>query len=64
MSESEHLPKSSEEELATEAFVDRITEIHPNLDSEELRENINEYVRDAIKAAEGEEEGEEDTEEE
>ncbi len=60
MSESEHLPASSEEELATEAFVDRIVDIHPNLDREELYETINEYVRDAVKAVEDEEESEDE----
>jgi len=58
VSESEHLPESSEEELAIETFVDRMKEIHPNLDREELREEISGYVRDAVEAANGEEETE------
>jgi hypothetical protein len=60
VSESEHLPESSEEELAIETFVDRMKEIHPNLDREELREEISKYVRDAMEDANGEEETEED----
>ncbi len=60
MSESEHLPETSEEELAIDTFVDRMKEIHPNLDREEFREEISKYVRDAVEDANGEEETEED----
>jgi hypothetical protein len=64
VSETEHLPDGkSDEELAIETFVDRIEEIHPNLDREEFHETIRGYVRDAVGEDEdGEEsEGEEET---
>jgi hypothetical protein len=58
VSESEHLPGRSEEEVAIETFVDRIKEIHPDLDREDLQETINRYVQEAVEYAEGEDDSE------
>ena len=59
MSESEHLPNGkSKTELAIESFVDRMQEIHPNLDREEFYNAIDGCVQDALEAGEGEEESE------
>ena len=62
VSESEHQPGRSEEEVAIETFVDRIKEIHPDLNREELQETISRYVQEAVEDAEGED-GSEDEEE-
>lgn len=51
---SEELPRKSETELAIETFVDRMEEMHPDLDREGFHEAISEYVRDAVDAAEEE----------
>ena len=59
MSESEHLPGKGDEEIAIETFVDRMKEIHPELDREEFYETISGYVHDAVSAADDEEEEEE-----
>ena len=64
MSESEHLPGRGDEEIAIETFVDRMKEIHPELDREEFYETISGYVHDAVSAAEEEEEGEEESDSE
>ena len=64
MSESEHLPGRSDEEIAIETFVDRMKEIHPELDREEFYETIIGYVHDAVAAADDEEEGEEESDDE
>ncbi len=60
MSESEHLPDGkSNTELAIESFVDRMQEIHPDLDWEEFYNAINGCVQEALEeAAEGGEESE------
>jgi hypothetical protein len=60
---SERVPGKSDEELVIETFVDRIEEIHPNIDREEFHNTISGYVQDAV-AATDDEEGEEDSEEE
>ena len=52
---SEGIPGRSDTELAIEAFVDSIKEIHPNLDREELRDAISTCVHDALDSAGGEE---------
>ena len=62
MSDSEQVPGKSDEELAVETFVDRIEELHPNIDREEFHNTISGYVQDAV--ASTNEEGEEDSEEE
>ncbi len=59
---SERVPGKSDEELVIETFVDRIEEIHPNIDREEFHNTISGYVQDAVAATD--EEGEEDSEEE
>ena len=59
MSESEHLPDGkSNTELAIESFVDRMQEIHPDLEWEEFYNAINGCVQEALEAAEGGEESE------
>ena len=63
MSESEHLPAKSDEELVIETFVDRIEELHPNIDREEFHNTIRGYVQKAV-ATTDKEEGEEESEDE
>jgi hypothetical protein len=63
VSESEHLPAKSDEELVIETFVDRIEELHPNIDREEFHNTINGYVQEAV-ATTDKEEGEEEFEDE
>ena len=61
MSDSEQVPGKSDEELAVETFVDRIEELHPNIDREEFHNTISGYVQDAVAStneAESEDEGE------
>ena len=53
---SESIPGRSDTELAIEAFVDSIEEIHPNLDREEFRDTISTCVHDALDSAGDEEE--------
>ena len=53
---SESIPGRSDTELAIEAFVDSIEEIHPNLDREEFRDAISTCVHDALDSAGDEEE--------
>ena len=60
MSESEHLPAKSDEELVIKTFVDRIEELHPNIDREEFHNTISGYVQEAVES--GNEEGEEESE--
>jgi hypothetical protein len=62
VSESEHLPAKSDEELVIKTFVDRIEELHPNIDREEFRNTISGYVQEAVASAN--EEGEEESEDE
>ena len=62
MSESEHLPAKSDEELVIKTFVDRIEELHPNIDREEFHNTIGGYVQEAV--ASSSEEGEEESEDE
>lgn len=57
---SESTPGKSDTDLVIETFVDRMEEIHPNLDREEFREAISGYVRDAVEAADAEEESEDE----
>jgi hypothetical protein len=63
VSESEHLPAKSDEELVIETFVDRIEELHPNIDREEFHNTISGYVQEAV-ATTDKEEGEEESEDE
>ena len=44
---SEHSGKS-ETEMAIESFVERINEIHPDLDREGFHDAISEYVQQAV----------------
>ena len=53
---SESIPGKSDTELAIEAFVDSIEELHPNLDREEFRDAISTCVHDALNSADGGEE--------
>jgi hypothetical protein len=53
---SEGIPGRSDTELAIEAFVDSIEEIHPNFDREEFRDAISTCVHDALDSAGGEDE--------
>ena len=63
---SESVPGRSDTELAIEAFVDSIEEIHPNLDREEFRDAISTCVHDALDSADGEQEsdGEDESDDE
>ena len=63
---SEGIPGRSDTELAIEAFVDSMEEIHPNLDREEFRDAISTCVHDALESASGQEEsdGEDDPDDE
>ena len=55
MSESEHLPAKSDEELVIETFVDRIEELHPNIDREEFHNTVSGYVQEAVATIDKEE---------
>ncbi|HLL57004.1 MAG TPA: hypothetical protein VK359_03675 [Rubrobacteraceae bacterium] len=63
---SESIPGRSDTELAIEAFVDSIEEIHPNLDREEFRDAVSTCVHDALDSADGKEEsdGDDDSDDE
>ncbi len=52
---SESIPGRSDTELAIEAFVDSMEEIHPNLDREEFHNAISRCVQDAMPADDEEE---------
>ncbi len=65
MTEAEHLPDrkmKSDADLAIDAFVDDMLNLHPNLDREEFREQVNAcvqgYLPDEDEGAEEEEEEE------
>ena len=62
----ESIPGRSDTELAIEAFVGSIEEIHPNIDREEFRDAISACVHDALDSAGGEEEsdGEDESDDE
>jgi hypothetical protein len=62
VSESEHLPAKSDEELVIETFVDGIEELYPNIDREEFHNTISEYVQEAVATADGEDEEESEDE--
>lgn len=52
MSESEHLPAGkTNTELAIESFVDKMMEIHPDLDREEFHDAISGCVNEAVPSA-------------
>ena len=53
---SESIPGKSDTELAIEAFVDSVEEIHPNLDREEFHDAISRCVDEALDSADGGEE--------
>ena len=53
VSESENLPERCEAELAIESFVDKIKEIHPDLDREEFHNAISGYVQQAATEEDG-----------
>ena len=63
---SESIPGRSDTELAIEAFVDSIEEIHPSLDREEFRDAVSTCVHDALASTDGEEEsdGEDESDDE
>ncbi len=64
MAESEHLPDrkiKSDTELAIDEFVGTMSDIYPNLDQEELREQVSSCVQEYVP---GEGEGAEEEEEE
>ncbi len=58
---SESVPGKSDTDLAIEAFVDSMEEIHPNLDREEFRDAIDRCVREALDSEDGGEESEEES---
>ena len=61
VSEEDHLPAGKgEEDLIIDTFVDRMQEIHPNLDRETFHETIKGCVRNAIEAGDDEEGSEEE----
>jgi hypothetical protein len=52
VSESQHLPAGkSTTELAIESFVDKMIEIHPDLDWEEFHDAISGCVHEAVPSA-------------
>lgn len=53
MSES---PGKSDAELAIESFVDRMKDIHPDLDQEQFHNAVSEYVQQAVLEADESEE--------
>ena len=55
---SEETYGRSETEMATEAFVDRMMDLYPNLDREEFHEAISECVQNTLPAEEDEERSE------
>jgi lipoate-protein ligase A len=40
--------EKSEREVAIESFVDRVKELHPNLDREEFHDTISRYVQEYV----------------
>jgi len=56
-------PGKSQTEIVIETFVDRLMEIHPNLDRERLHESMSGCVHDSVSAADTEEGSGEDSEE-
>jgi hypothetical protein len=62
VAEAEHLPNrkiSSDTELAIETFVDDMSEIYPDLDREEFRDEINRCVQEHLPEEEDSDEEEE-----
>ncbi len=53
----------SQTEVAIETFVDRMKEIHPDLDREEFHNAISGYVQNAVTESDGAEESSETDEE-
>lgn len=60
---SDSVPGKSQTEIVIETFVDRLMEIHPNLDRERLQESMSGCVHDSVSAADTGEGSEEDSEE-
>jgi len=60
---SEGIPGKSETELSTEAFVDSMMGIHPDLDREKFHDEISKCVQDALSAAGSGEESEDESDE-
>ncbi len=58
----ESIPGKSETELSTEAFVDSIMGIHPNLDREKFHAEISNCVQDALSSAGSGEESDDENE--
>ena len=57
------IPGKSETELSTEAFVDSMMGIHPNLDREKFHAEISNCVQDALSSAGSGEESENESDE-
>ena len=60
---SESTPGKSETELSTEAFVESMMGIHPDLDREKFHDEISKCVQDALSAAGSGEESEDESDE-
>ncbi len=60
---SESIPGKNETELSTEAFVDSMMGIHPDLDRETFHDEISKCVQDALSAAGSGEESEDQSDE-
>lgn len=60
---SDSVPAKNQTEIVIETFVDRLMEIHPNLDRESLHESMSGCVHDSVSAAGTGEGSEEDSEE-
>ena len=60
---SEGIPGKSETELSTEAFVESMMGIHPDLDREKFHDEISKCVQDALSSAGSGEESEDESDE-
>ncbi len=60
---SEGVPGKTETELSTEAFVDSMMGIHPDLDREKFHDEISKCVQDALSAVGSGEESEDESNE-
>ena len=60
---SDGIPGKSETELSTEAFVESMMGIHPDLDRERFHDEISKCVQDALSAAGSGEESEDESNE-
>lgn len=60
---SDSVPGKSQTEIVVETFVDRLMEVHPNLDRETLHESVSSCVHDAVSSADSGEESDENSDE-